>query len=215
MIVQATMRGTGDKGRRRLAASAGPAAVVTAAMFLFMNGLITVDRLVLEARPVVDLAPITPRDPTPDEARPRDPPQRIETADQPPAPPPLHASRSEIDLPAPRLTAVAPSRIGFVRFDLPINQPPISNRNAQPVRPPAPTYPRRALERGLEGGCDVALSIDARGRPFDIRAACTDPVFTRAAETAVARSEFAPMIRLGQAVEQTGVVYPITFKLTE
>ncbi|MBR9834458.1 MAG: TonB family protein, partial [Alphaproteobacteria bacterium] len=90
----------------------------------------------------------------------------------------------------------------------------ISDRDAQPIRPPLPTYPTRAAERGVEGSCDVRFDVDTRGRPYNVQATCTDNVFKREAERAVSRVEFAPKIVRGAAAERKNVVYPLEFKLS-
>ena len=91
----------------------------------------------------------------------------------------------------------------------------ISDRDAQPIRPPAPSYPQRAAERGTEGSCDVRFDVDTRGRPYNISATCTDSVFKREAERAVSKVEFAPKIIRGKAAERRNVVYPLEFKLAD
>ena len=91
----------------------------------------------------------------------------------------------------------------------------ISDRDAQPIRPPVPTYPSRAAERGIEGSCDVRFDVDTRGEPYNVTADCTDRVFKREAERAVSRVEFAPKIIRGQAAERRNVVYPLEFTLAE
>jgi protein TonB len=89
----------------------------------------------------------------------------------------------------------------------------VSDRDAQPIRPPTPSYPQRAQERGLSGNCDVRFDVDTRGKPYNIAATCSDAVFKSEAERAVSRVEFAPKIVRGKAVERRNVVYPLEFNI--
>ena len=99
--------------------------------------------------------------------------------------------------------------------EMPDNFDPISDRDAQPIRSPVPTYPIRAAERGLEGECEVQFDIDAEGVPYNIYATCTDVVFKRSSELAVSQALFAPKIEAGQAVERFNVVYPLGYSLAD
>ena len=82
-----------------------------------------------------------------------------------------------------------------------------------PIGPPDVSYPLKAMEQGLEADCEVRFDVDISGKPFNISAVCTDPVFVQEAERAVASLEFAPKIVRGAPVERLGVVYPIRFEL--
>ena len=88
-----------------------------------------------------------------------------------------------------------------------------SDREAQPIRPPVPSYPQRAWELGLSGSCDVRFDVDARGKPYNVVATCSDDIFKTEAERAVSRVEFAPQIVRGEAVERRNVVYPLDFNI--
>jgi TonB family protein len=88
-----------------------------------------------------------------------------------------------------------------------------SDRDARPIRPPVPSYPQRAQQRGLSGSCDVRFDVDPRGKPYNVAATCTDAVFKTEAERAVSEVEFVPKIVDGKAVERLNVVYPLEFNL--
>ena len=119
-----------------------------------------------------------------------------------------------MNLPTPQIQGAAPSAVKFDRVQsLDINPVAISDRDATPIRPPVPTYPSRAAERGTEGECTVSFNVDVRGRPYDVKADCTDSIFRREAVRAVSKVEFAPKIVKGQARERRNVVYPLVFKL--
>ena len=149
-------------------------------------------------------------------SRARAKPRRLQTADKPPPPPKLSARKSDIDLPTPDIQGAAPTEIRVDRVQsLDINPVAISDRDAQPIRPPVVTYPNRALERGTEGDCQVRFDVDVRGRPYNVQADCTNSVFKREAERAVSRVEFAPKIVSGEARERRNVVYPLVFNLDD
>ncbi|MCI4645429.1 MAG: TonB family protein [Hyphomonadaceae bacterium] len=194
-----------------------PAAIATLASYFVMNWLVSVE---FEEPPLVEtrqLVPITPQQAdTPDEPRKRMPVQRLPAATQPPPPPQLSTAKSDIDLPAASIDGAAPSGLDFASLDHLVVAPVVINeREAQPISPPAPVYPSRAAERGLEGRCEVHFDVNARGEPFNLNAMCSDSVFKRSAEEAVSRVRFAPKIVRGQAVERRSVVYPIEYGLDD
>lgn len=148
--------------------------------------------------------------------RARNKPRKLNNADKPPPPPKLTASKSDIDLPTPNIQGAPPNELPPTRLNsLAIDPIAISDRDAQPIRPPVPTYPSRAAERGTEGSCDVRFDVDTRGKPYNVEATCSDRVFKREAERAVSRVEFAPKIVRGQAAERRNVVYPLEFTLAD
>lgn len=192
----------------RLAIGAPLAILITFALFHSMRLLISQDFVEPDNIQTYDLETITPE--VQDESvqrRARSKPRRLNSADKPPPPPKLTANKSDIDLPSPNIQGAPPSELPPTRLNsLAIDPIAISDRDAQPIRPPVPTYPTRAAERGVEGSCDVRFDVDTRGRPFNITASCTDSIFKRSAEKAVSRVEFAPKIIRGQAAERRNVV---------
>lgn len=191
------------------------AAVVVYLLFTFMYSMINQDYVQPEVEEDRVLARITPaEEDTEVRTRARNKAQRIQSADKPPPPPKMSATRSDIDLPTPNIQGAAPTELNVGRLDsLAIDPVAISDRDAQPIRPPVPTYPTRAAERGIEGTCEVRFDVDTRGRPYNVQATCSDSVFKREAERAVSRVEFAPKIVRGQAAERRNVVYPLEFRL--
>lgn len=199
----------------RLAIGIPLAALVVYLLFTFMYSMINQDYEQPDVEEQRVLERITPADDNQEvRTRSRNKAQRIDSADKPPPPPKMSATRSDIDLPTPQIQGSAPTQINMDRLDsLAIDPVAISDRDAQPIRPPVPTYPSRAAERGTEGSCEVRFDVDTRGRPYNISATCSDSVFTREAERAVSRVEFAPKIVRGQPAERRNVVYPIEFQL--
>jgi protein TonB len=184
-------------------------------LFILMSQLISVKEVNLESGPQRVLTAITPQKQDSEvRTRQRSKPKRIDSAQKPPPPPKVSATKSNINLPTPKIEGAAPTDLNLGRMQsLAIDPVAISDRDAQPIRPPMPSYPQRAAERGTEGSCEVRFNVDTRGRPYDIVATCTDSVFVREAERAVSKVEFAPKIIRGKAAERKNVVYPLEFKL--
>ena len=201
----------------RLVIALGIAVPIVYALFMLMNYLISVKEVRLDESEQRVLSAITPQQQDSEvRVRQRSKPKRIDSAQKPPPPPKVSATKSQIDLPTPRIEGAAPTDLNLGRMDsLAIDPVAISDRDAQPIRPPTPSYPQRAAERGTEGSCEVRFDVDTRGRPYNITATCTDNVFKREAERAVSKVEFAPKIIRGQAAERKNVVYPLEFKLAD
>lgn len=201
----------------RLVIGVPVAMVVTVALFWIMNALITVKEVTFDEAKTQTLDRITPQQEESEvRTRQRAKPRKLDSADKPPPPPKLSASKSDVNLPSPNIQGAAPTELNFDRMTTMAFDPvAINDRDAQPIRPPVPTYPTRALERGTEGSCDVRFDVDTRGKPYNIQADCTDSVFVREAERAVAKVEFAPKIVRGKPAERRNVVYPLVFELDE
>lgn len=184
-------------------------------IFLLMNSLISVDEIELAEGETRTLAAITPQKQDSEvRTRSRTPPKKIDAAQNPPPPPKQSATKSSINLPTPKIEGGVPQNLDLGRMNsLAIDPVAVSDRDAQPIRPPTPSFPQRAAERGISGSCDVRFDVDTRGKPYNIVATCTDSVFKSEAERAVSRVEFAPKIVRGQAVERRNVVYPLEFKI--
>jgi protein TonB len=199
----------------RFLVSAVIAAPIAVLIFLAMNLLISVDEISIDAKETRVLSAITPQSSDSDvRTRQRAKPQRIDSSAKPPPPPKQSATKSSINLPTPKIEGAVPQNLDLGRMkSLAIDPVAVSDRDAQPIRPPTPSYPQRAQERGLSGNCDVRFDVDTRGKPYNISANCSDDVFKSEAERAVSRVEFAPKIVRGKAVERRNVVYPLEFNI--
>ncbi|MFN7178782.1 TonB family protein [Hyphomonas sp.] len=184
-------------------------------IFMVMNLLISVKELNLASGEQRVLAAITPQQQDSEaRTRQRAKPQRIDSAQKPPPPPKQSATKSSINLPTPKIDGAVPQNLDLGRMkSLAIDPVAVSDRDAQPIRPPTPSFPQRAAERGISGSCDVRFDVDTRGKPYNVQATCTDSVFKSEAERAVSRVEFAPKIVRGKAVERRNVVYPLEFNI--
>lgn len=199
----------------RLLVGVAIAIPIVLAIFFLMNWLISVDEIDLDEGETRTLAAITPQKQDSEVRRSnRTPPKRIDSAQKPPPPPKQSATKSSINLPTPKIEGAVPQNLDLGRMNsLAIDPVAVSDRDAQPIRPPTPSFPQRAAERGLSGTCDVRFDVDTRGKPYNVQATCSDNIFKSEAERAVSRVEFAPKIVRGQAVERRNVVYPLEFKI--
>ena len=110
--------------------------------------------------------------------------------------------------PAPPVAAPA------APMEAPVAPGQVADRDPQPVRSPAPRYPREAQRRGESGTVVLRVHIDADGRPRDIDLVegSGSRSLDRAAVDAVRRWRFDPAVRNGRPTEGTLQV-PITFRL--
>lgn len=78
----------------------------------------------------------------------------------------------------------------------------------QPISKQPPSYPRRALDRGLEGDCTVTYTVTRDGRvsnPQVVEGACDDPMFERPSLTAARSFRYQPRLVDGQPVDVPGI----------
>ncbi len=90
-----------------------------------------------------------------------------------------------------------------------------SDRAVAPLVRVNPEYPRRALERSIEGWVHVRFTITAAGTVKDLVVVDAEPkgVFDEAASKAVLRWRYNPRVENGAAVERVGEQTLIRFKL--
>ena len=141
-------------------------------------------------------------------------PTRQDLPDLPPIPKPLNSKRgveiepvdytpiSEATYEVPRLNDLLPKAVALY-----------TDRGMRPIQQPIPDYPIKAAQDGIEGWCDVSLSVSPRGEPFNVEADCSHRVFEKSAERAVKKTKFTPKIIDGTPVTVVGVVYPLEFRL--
>ena len=86
-----------------------------------------------------------------------------------------------------------------------------------PIVKVAPTYPRRALSRGIEGYAVIEYTVTKQGTVRDPKVVESEPegVFDKAALKSAARYKYKPRVINGEPVEVPGVRTKITFKLAE
>lgn len=79
------------------------------------------------------------------------------------------------------------------------------------VRPPAPVYPKSALDHGVTGCCRIVTQLDADGAPVDSMVFCTNRVFASVARSAMNKARFAPRTPDGKSVEGMRLEMPMQF----
>lgn len=84
-----------------------------------------------------------------------------------------------------------------------------------PIVKVAPTYPRRAAQKGIEGYVVVEFTVSKLGTVINPVVIEADPanIFNRAALTAAKKFKYKPKIENGKAIEVTGVRNIIRFEL--
>lgn len=84
-----------------------------------------------------------------------------------------------------------------------------------PIVKVSPQYPRRALQKGIEGHVTVEFTVTALGTVIDPKVIDANPpnIFNRAAMNAVKRFKYKPKIMEGKAQAVTGVRNIIRFEL--
>ncbi|WP_018996535.1 hypothetical protein [Hirschia maritima] len=206
------------------------AAVLSVALFMLMENLIRIKEI---CPPGAVMSPATGKcvkadqrslrnifaeKATVDEVRSsRKAPKKLNKANKPPPPPKMAATKQNIDLPKANIQGSAPTEIKFERVTgINIGAVSVSDRDAQPVRPPNTSALIRAMQRvGKSAECEVSLDVDPQGKPYNVEATCNVAQYERAATRAVAATEFAPKIVKGKAVGRRGVVYPFELRMEE
>ena len=206
---------TGHSKLRRMSAVALPASAVTVSLFMAMQYLVQVDDFSPPKQIVYDVKAYMDVKTPPESNEPRINPPKPADIDPPPSPPALVNDIEIVTMPDGGYSGTVPADYGDADLELirPTRVTSISDRTMIPITPPVPLYPRRAETLGLNGTCDVHLSVSTRGEPFNVQADCSDQVFERAAKKAVQKVKFAPQIRDGLPVTVTGVVYPLEFRI--
>ena len=143
--------------------------------------------------------------------KPRKPPPPAKPPPQPPVPKldSLQASAKKVAITAvPVQTDIELSAGGFSLG--------LGEGDYLPIVKVAPTYPQRALSRGVEGSCIVEYTVTKQGTVKDVRVVeseCRNSLFTRASVDAAAKFKYKPRVVDGQPVEVPGVRNKFTYKL--
>ncbi len=101
------------------------------------------------------------------------------------------------------------------KFKKAVQRPDILTRPPQLVSRPAPVFPRKLRDAGVEGTVVLDIVIKSDGSTGNISVVSSDdPAFTEAAEQAVSRWRFNPGLQDGKPVD-TRVRVPIPFKIRD
>lgn len=187
--------------------------VVTATMFWFLARLIAVHDgpgdLVKAAR--IEFTRMRKDTPTESKREELKKAQRERTAQVPTAPrmsvtTSTQVSTAPVQIVAPKVDATS------VKMNLSAGG---SDRGVAPLVRVPPEYPRRALERGIEGWVHVRFTITTAGTVKDLVVVDSEPkgVFDEAATKAVMRWRYNPPVQNGVAVERVGEQTLVRFKL--
>lgn len=189
------------------------ASAVTFGLFFLMQFLISMDAEQPEKGEGVKIADITIPDIELEVQRVQPKPEEPEDVQELP------------DLPEPEFNLSGPADGGFqisrVQVDVGglDNSASISATDAEylPIVVIEPQYPQRALQRGIEGWCQVRFTVDENGGVIDPVVVDGEPpgMFDSASLRAVQRFKFNPRTRDGQPVKTPGVQYVFRFNLAD
>ncbi|MGF1778849.1 TonB family protein [Vibrio nomapromontoriensis] len=91
------------------------------------------------------------------------------------------------------------------------------NQQVMPLHRKEPRYPRRAIQRNMEGYVVMSFTIDVNGRPTDIKVVEAQPkrIFEREAMVALKQWKYQPMVVNGTAQPRVGQTVKLEFKLNQ
>ncbi len=189
------------------------AAAVTFALFFLMQFLIAMDAVQPEKGESIKIADITMPEIELEVQREQPKP---EVPDEPEELPDL--PEPEINLSAPTGEGIQVSRVAVDVGDLGSNAA-VSASDAEylPIVVIQPQYPNRALQRGIEGWCQVMFTVDENGGVQDAVVVDADPpeIFDSASLRALSRFKFNPRTKDGTPVKTPGVQYVFRFNLDD
>lgn len=188
-------------------------AVVTFGLFFLMQFLIAMDAVQPEKGDSIKIADITMPDIELEVQRVQPKP---EVPDEPEDLPDL--PEPEFNLNAPNTDGIQISRVSLDVGNLNSSAGlGASDAEYLPIVVIQPQYPNRALQRGIEGWCQVMFTVDENGGVLDAVVVDAEPadIFDSASLRAVARFKFNPRTKDGQNVKTPGVQYVFRFNLED
>jgi protein TonB len=196
-----------------IAISLALAAAITFGLFFLMQFLIAMDAEQPERVESIKIADITMPEIEIEVQRVQPKPQAPDVPEELPDLP-----QPEVSLSAPTGEGIQVSRVAVDVGDLG-GAAVVSASDAEylPIVVIQPQYPTRALERGIEGWCQVMFTVDENGGVQDAVVVDADPpdIFNAASLRAVARFKFNPRTKDGQPVKTPGVQYVFRFNLDQ
>ncbi len=140
-------------------------------------------------------------------------------AEKPPEP------EAQPDMPQPQSQSVDPGevaiRVGPVRIqgDVSISglDMSVSDGEYLPIVKIAPTYPMRAINRGIEGYCTVEYTVTTSGSVKDVVVVDANPkgVFEKASIEAAKKFKYKPRVVNGEPIEVKGVRNIFNYRFDE
>ena len=137
-------------------------------------------------------------------------PEKVEDPDEPP--PDMEPLDFDMDVDM-NSANMAPT----VAMNVSINASGLSSGDGEylPIVKVAPVYPRRALQRGIEGFVIVEFTVTKQGAVRDPIVVEANPsgIFEQAAIDAAMKFKYKPRVVNGEATEVSGVQNRITFQI--
>ncbi len=190
------------------------AAVVTIALFYFMQALIATGGELEQRVNVIRVVDATMPEIVMEVVREVERPEEIEQLDQPPP-----------DVPDRNINIDGDSNLNIsrevVNVDLDLNFSAgglgATDGEMLPLVNIQPTYPTRAAQRGIEGWAQVSFTVTETGGVRDVFVVDAEPagMFDQASIRAAERFRFQPRVVNGQPVEVPNVQYVFRFQLEE
>jgi len=193
--------------------AAALAAGVTFGLFFLMQFLIAMDSVQPEKGDSIKIADITMPDIEIEVQRIQPKPEMPDQPDELPDLP-----EPDINLSAPTGSGIQVGRVQVNLGDLGGNAAvAASDAEYLPIVVIQPQYPNRALQRGIEGWCQVMFTVDENGGVQDAVVVDADPpeIFDSASLRAVSRFKFNPRTKDGTPVKTPGVQYVFRFNLDQ
>lgn len=187
---------------------------ITLGLFFLMQSLIKMGGSALTEPPkgsVLDFVRVKKEESVEQKDRkPRKPP--------PPKEPPPQMSQPQMDSPSPDANGTSMNFGGDVAADVSLEGGlALESGDGEylPIVKVAPVYPRRALQRGIEGFVIVEFTVTKLGTVRDpvVVEATPEGIFEQAAMDAALKFKYKPRVVNGEATEVSGVQNRITFQI--
>ena len=187
---------------------------ITLGLFFLMQSLIKMGGSALTEPPkgsVLDFVRVKKEETVEQKDRkPRKPP--------PPKEPPPQMSSPQMDSPSPDANGTSMDFGGDVGADVALDGGlALESGDGEylPIVKVAPVYPRRALQRGIEGFVIVEFTVTKQGTVRDPIVVEANPsgIFEQAAMDAAMKFKYKPRVVNGEATEVSGVQNRITFQI--
>ena len=187
---------------------------ITLGLFFLMQSLIKMGGSALTEPPkgsVLDFVRLKKEETVEQKDRkPRKPP--------PPKEPPPQMSSPQMDSPSPDANGTSMDFGGDVGADVALDGGlALESGDGEylPIVKVAPVYPRRALQRGIEGFVIVEFTVTKQGTVRDPVVVEANPsgIFEQAAMDAAMKFKYKPRVVNGEATEVSGVQNRITFQI--
>ncbi|MDO9476314.1 MAG: TonB family protein [Pseudohongiella sp.] len=194
--------------------SLGLAAVVTIALFYFMQALIATGGELEQRVNVIRVVDATMPEIVMEVVREVERPEEIQQLDNPPP----EVPNRDINMSGDNNLNISRDVVN-VDLDMNIGSAGLGATDGEmlPLVNIQPTYPTRAAQRGIEGWAQVSFTVTETGGVRDVFVVDAEPagMFDQASIRAAERFRFQPRVVNGQPVEVPNVQYVFRFQLEE